>query len=321
MSKKNNLNLNKAVKLLSQGGILAFPTETVYGLGADAENPTAVQKIFEMKGRPADNPLIVHISSLEMVEQFARDVPDEAVKLMEKFWPGPLTLIFQKKPAVLDVITAGLDTVALRWPRHPISQQVITMAGPLVAPSANSSGKPSPTKPEHVREDFGDDFPVIEAGETEIGLESTVLDVSQLPFRIYRPGAVSAEDIKSVSGVNVETNNEQTNNNSPKSPGTKYSHYAPEATVTWLNEDESMKTPDTLYLLHIKNPGFNSDNVISYNSNYGKMAHELYDRFRQADRMGYSHIKIEPFTIVELREPLVQALQNRISKAIAPVES
>lgn len=321
MTKKNNLDLNKAVKLLSQGEILAFPTETVYGLGADAENPAAIQKIFEVKGRPADNPLIVHISSHEMVEQFARDVPDEAVKLMEKFWPGPLTLIFKKKSSVLDVITAGLETVALRWPRHPISQQVITMAGPLVAPSANSSGKPSPTKPEHVREDFGDDFPVIEAGETEIGLESTVLDVSQLPFIIYRPGAVSAEDIASVSGVNVETNNEQTNNNSPKSPGTKYSHYTPEATVTWLNEDESMKAPNTLYLLHIKNPDFNTDNVVSYKSNYGQMARELYDRFRQADHMGYSHVKIEPFTIVELREPLVQALQNRISKATTPAES
>lgn len=310
------LDLNNAVELLRKGDVVAFPTETVYGLGADAENRSAIQKVFEVKGRPADNPLIVHISSAEMVQQFAKEVPDEAIKLMEKFWPGPLTMIFKKKPTVLDIITAGLDTVALRWPRHPIAQQLITMAGPLVAPSANSSGKPSPTKQEHVREDFGDNFPVIDAGETEIGLESTVLDVSQKPFKIYRPGAVSAKEIESVAGIKVETERKPPDNSAVVSPGTKYTHYSPEATVTWLDEDESMKASGTLYLLHIKNPGFNTENIVSYRSNYGKMAHELYDRFRQADHMDYSYVKIERFTIVELQEPLVQALQNRISKAI-----
>ncbi len=313
----SNLSLNKAVELLKQGKVVAFPTETVYGLGADAENPSAIQKVFEIKGRPADNPLIVHISSADMVQIFAKEVPDEAVRLMEVFWPGPLTLIFKKKPAVLDAITAGLDTVALRWPRHPISQQLITMAGPLVAPSANSSGKPSPTKPEHVREDFGGDFPVVEAGETEIGLESTVLDVSRKPFRIYRPGSVSAEEIESVAGVKVETDGNQTNERNARSPGTKYSHYAPEAKVGWLDENESLKASDTLYLLHIKDTGFEAENVFCYKSNYGNMAHELYDRFRQADHMNYSFVKIEPFTRVELRESLVQALQNRITKALS----
>jgi L-threonylcarbamoyladenylate synthase len=305
--------LDRYIKLLKRGDIVAFPTETVYGLGADAWNPSAIQKVFDQKGRPADNPLIVHISSADMVSDFTAEIPDEAHTLMEQFWPGPLTLIFKKKPDVLDIITGGLNTVALRWPKHPLSQELIAQVGPLVAPSANSSGKPSPTKPEHVTEDFGKHFPVIAAGETDIGLESTVLDVSRKPFQIYRPGAISIEQIQEIIDAKVlmATND---SDSSPKSPGTKYTHYAPMATVQWMNDHPQNK--HTLYLLHRSNHNLQADNIIHYDGDYQRMAHELYDRFRQADHDGYGTIAIESFSDQQQNE-LIPALANRIQKAIS----
>lgn len=307
--------LDRYIELLKNGDVVAFPTETVYGLGADAWNPDAVKKVFEIKKRPADNPLIVHVSDTKTVKEFAAKISDDARKLMKAFWPGPLTLIFPKKPEVLDIITAGLDTVALRWPQHPLSQQLIAQAGPLVAPSANSSGKPSPTKPEHVKEDFGEDFPVIEAGETDIGLESTVLDISSEPYRIYRPGAVSAEEIEKVIGKKIEQTSGAAKTKAAKSPGTKYSHYAPDAIVQWL-EGNPNKDVEAIYLLHSREFDEVSDKVIHYHQDYRRMAHELYDRFRQTDHHGIKKVLIEPFTEDQLQQSLVQALQNRISKAI-----
>lgn len=310
------MNLNRAVDLLKKGEVVAFPTETVYGLGADAENPSAVRKVFEIKGRPADNPLIVHIASPEMVRRFTDDVTEDAEKLMKKFWPGPLTLVFPKKKNVLDIITGGLDTVALRWPEHPVSQQLISLAGPLVAPSANSSGKPSPTKPDHVREDFGDDFPVIEAGETEIGLESTVLDISRTPYRIYRPGAVSAGEIADTIGgkIDIAGGRKDTGDDGVRSPGTKYTHYAPEAAVRWMEPGDS-GSEDTLYLLHSKQPVLSGGNIIRYHGDFQRLARELYDRFRQADHEGYRAVAVESFSSAE-QDPIIPALKNRIEKAI-----
>lgn len=311
--------LDRYVKLLKSGEIVAFPTETVYGLGADARNPDAIQKVFDKKQRPADNPLIVHISSLDMVQDFALEIPEEAEKLMDAFWPGPLTLIFKKKADVLDIITAGLSTVALRWPNHPLSQDLIARAGPLVAPSANSSGRPSPTKPEHVLEDFGEDFPVIEAGETQIGLESTVLDISEKPFRLYRPGYVGKTQIEKI--ISQEILLSSGSEGSPaKSPGTKYSHYAPDAEVHWLEPGENPTVNNTMYLFHDNYPGIVSDHIIFYRGDYSKMAHELYDRFRQADHKKIRQILIEPFSEqIQEDHAIVNALANRISKAISKV--
>ncbi|MEX0894887.1 MAG: L-threonylcarbamoyladenylate synthase, partial [Balneolaceae bacterium] len=170
------MKIHEAVALIQRGEVVAFPTETVYGLGADAHNPEAIQKIFKVKGRPADNPLIIHLANLQEVAEFALEVPKPARQLMEKCWPGPLTLIFKKKPGVPDTATAGLPTVALRIPDHPVALELLRQTGPLAAPSANRSGSPSPTKAEHVRRDFGDDFPVLDGGMSNIGLESTVLD-------------------------------------------------------------------------------------------------------------------------------------------------
>ncbi|WP_138429374.1 L-threonylcarbamoyladenylate synthase [Fodinibius saliphilus] len=306
--------LNRFINILNRGDLVAFPTETVYGLGADAWNPTAIQKVFDQKARPADNPLIVHIAHRKTVDSFAETVPAAAEKLMAHFWPGPLTLIFPKKPEVLDLLTGGLSTVALRWPQHPISQELIEQVGPLVAPSANSSGKPSPTKPEHVKEDFGDDFPVIAAGETDIGLESTVLDVSSEPFCIYRPGAISAKQIESIVNKRIITNNESSKEQNPKSPGIKYTHYSPHATVHWLKGD--INNQDTLYLLHQKYDNIKADNIVHYAGDYKQMAHELYDRFRQADHEGFTSIAVEPLSETQKNE-LIPALTNRINKAVS----
>ena len=310
--------LEKYVHLIQSGEVVAFPTETVYGLGADARNPDAVQKVFEIKGRPSDNPLIIHIADRKSVQDFVLEVPKAAEKLMDTLWPGPLTMIFKKKPEVLDIVTGGLPTVALRWPSHPISQNLIAQTGPLVAPSANSSGKPSPTKPEHVREDFGKDFPVIPAGETQIGIESTVLDVSEEPFRIHRPGYIGKSHIEKIIGMTVcfAENDEDA---AAKSPGTKYSHYAPDAGVRWLKADERATVNHTLYLFHSENPGMVSDHIIFYRGNYNKMAHELFDRFRQADHKGLNEIVIEPISEETQDEnAIAKALFNRISKALGP---
>ncbi len=309
--------LDRYINLLKSGQIVAFPTETVYGLGADARNVSAVQKVFDAKQRPADNPLIVHISSRAALDEFAAEVPDDAKRLMTAFWAGPLTLIFKKRPEVLDIVTAGLDTVALRWPSHPLSQDLIARAGPLVAPSANISGRPSPTRPDHVREDFGEHFPIVEAGETQLGLESTVLDVSETPFSLYRPGGISRKQIEDIIGRTVETAKHHLGEKSAKSPGTKYSHYAPNARVQWLTDADTSDSKSTLYLLHSREPEKEAGNIIHFERDYAEMAHQLYDRFRQADRQGYVSIIIEPFSETLLqKQPLAEALQNRISKAV-----
>ena len=308
--------LDKFVQLIKSGEVVAFPTETVYGLGADAWNPDAVKKVFEIKGRPSDNPLIIHIADRKSVSDFVLEIPQAAEKLMETFWPGPLTLIFKKKPDVLDIVTGGLSTVALRWPSHPISQNLIAQTGPLVAPSANSSGKPSPTKPEHVAEDFGDDFPIIQSGETQIGLESTVLDVSEEPYRIHRPGYIGKSQIQKMIDVKVcfaESGKET----EIRSPGTKYSHYAPDARVRWLRPGEKATAEDVLYLYHDENPEVVSDHIIYYRGNYKKMGHELFDRFRQADHQKLREVIIEPITDETKNEnAMALALYNRINKAI-----
>lgn len=308
--------LDRYVKLLKSGEVVAFPTETVYGLGADAQNPDAIKKVFETKGRPSDNPLIVHISDTKQAEDFSAEISDDAKKLMDAFWPGPLTLIFKKKPEVLDLITAGLNTVALRWPKHPLAQQLIAQAGPLVAPSANSSGKPSPTKAEHVKEDFGNDFPVVDGGETDIGLESTVLDITSVPYTIYRPGAISAEQIAEITGKKVTLNNTSSEEKAAKSPGTKYSHYTPQATVMWLSPHDTAFWDEMLYLLHTTPPPYKNNRIIHYDGNFNRMAHELYDRFRQADHRGLKYVVVETFSKEQRNNPIVQALQNRISKAV-----
>ncbi len=299
------------INLIQKGEIVAFPTETVYGLGADAWNPSAIQKIFKIKGRPSDNPLIVHISSIEQVEDFAFEIPEKAKKLMDAFWPGPLSLILRKKPKVLDAVTAGLNTVAIRMPDHPIALEFISQTGPLVAPSANKSGRPSPTHSEHVREDFGIDFPVIDGDSTKIGLESTVVDLSVTEVSILRPGSISKKQLEDVLDMEINESFFQ-KSVGPKSPGQKYSHYKPKAKVRWLKKSDSLTDTSILFLL--MNSDIESNNIIDYQADLTRFAKELYDRFRQADIEDFDLVVIEPFE--ENEHPMFSALMNRISKAI-----
>lgn len=222
----------QAAEHLRSNEVVAIPTETVYGLAGNASSDEAVMKIYDAKGRPADNPLIIHIGEVAQLEQFVAEIPEKADKLIEAFWPGPLTIIFQRKEGVLSgKATANLSTVAVRMPDHPVARAIIKASGlPIAAPSANRSGKPSPTTAEHVQDDLdGRIAAIVDGGPTGIGVESTVLDcTAEVPI-ILRPGGISREQIEAVIGkVAVDpalTREDET----PKSPGMKYTHYAPEA--------------------------------------------------------------------------------------------
>ncbi|GBE54402.1 MAG TPA: threonylcarbamoyl-AMP synthase [Euryarchaeota archaeon] len=234
----------KAAGFIRKGEVVAFPTETVYGLGADAMNPDAIKKIFRAKRRPLDNPLIIHISRTEQVYRLVEEVPSVAEKLMEAFWPGPLTIILKKSSEVPPEATAGLNTVAIRMPDHKVALQLIEFSSvPIAAPSANLSGRPSPTKAEHVIEDFYSKIAcIIDSGRCRIGLESTVMLLTEDKPLILRPGAVTIEEIEKVTG-NVEFNNRSKTGaaDKPVSPGMKYRHYAPEAELWLVSEDRLEK--------------------------------------------------------------------------------
>ncbi len=227
--------IKEASDLLQQGEVVAFPTETVYGLGANALSDQAVLKIFEAKGRPSDNPLIVHITKHEQLTGLVDNLTGTAHKLMEAFWPGPLTLVLPKKEGVSQYVTAGLDTLAVRMPDHPVARALMEVSGlPLAAPSANLSGKPSPTSAKHVEEDLIHKISgIVDAGATGVGLESTVVDcTTEIPV-ILRPGGVTKEQLEEVVGI-VQVDPAlltQEEKHKPKSPGMKYTHYAPVAPV------------------------------------------------------------------------------------------
>ncbi len=229
--------IRKMAKLLQEGKLVAFPTETVYGLGANALDPKAVEKIFKAKNRPADNPIIVHVSDEDMVYKLAKKVPKKALVLMKKFWPGPLTFVVKKSDIVPDIVTAGLDTVAIRMPSHKVALVLIKESKvPIAAPSANLAGRPSPTRAEDVIDDlYGRVDAIIDTGETYIGVESTVLDLTSRIPTLLRPGGTTLEELESVIGevklhpiVKTEKDIESM---VVKSPGMKYRHYAPEAEV------------------------------------------------------------------------------------------
>ena len=229
--------INQAGEIIRQGGLVAFPTETVYGLGADALNEEAAAKIYAAKGRPSDNPLIAHIADLEMLKPLVEEIPPVAEKLMDAFWPGPMTLIFNKSNLVPKGTTGGLDTVAVRYPNHPIAQALIKAAGvSIAAPSANLSGKPSPTLGEHVIDDMdGRIDMIIDGGMVGMGLESTIIDVTVNPPMILRPGFITYEMVKEIVPDATEDRTiftKPTKEFKPKAPGMKYRHYAPKANLT-----------------------------------------------------------------------------------------
>jgi len=227
--------ITAAADIILAGGLVAMPTETVYGLAANAFDEKAVLSVFSAKGRPADNPLILHICDMNMLEDIAYDIPDKARELAHKFWPGPLTMIFKRKDTIPAICSAGLDTVAVRFPAHSAARALINAAGvPLAAPSANCSGRPSPTSARHVENDLlGRIDAIIDGGECEIGLESTVISFDGEPM-VLRPGGITPEQIASVIGsvkVDEAVLKPLDLDEQPNSPGMKYTHYAPRTTV------------------------------------------------------------------------------------------
>jgi len=227
--------VDKAVGILKQGGLVALPTETVYGLAADAKNPEAVAKVFAVKGRPSNHPLIVHMGSKEELNEWATDIPEVAWKLAETFWPGPLTLLLRRKPEVPASIVGGHETIALRVPSHPLTLAVLqAFKGGLVAPSANTFGRLSPTRAEHVEQDLQDKVDwVLDGGPCDIGIESTILDLSCTPPAIVRPGGLSAKALAEVLGFLP-----QESLNAPAAPGSLPAHYAPRTPLLLAEPEE-----------------------------------------------------------------------------------
>ncbi|MBO6109010.1 MAG: threonylcarbamoyl-AMP synthase [Eubacterium sp.] len=322
-------DLEDAAEVIRSGGLVAFPTETVYGLGCDGMNADAAGHIYEAKGRPSDNPLILHIADTEELKPIVKDIPDMAKKLMGTFWPGPMTLIFTKTDAVPDVITGGLPTVAVRMPAHIGARDLIRAAGtPIAAPSANVSGRPSPTRAAHVIEDLGDRIDmIIDGGEVGIGFESTIIDVTGSRPVILRPGFITREMIDEVLGTSgddivIDTGER---GEAPKAPGMKYRHYAPKASMTLVRGDEA-EVEEKINELARQYPAdkvgiLTSDEragiyeygiVLSIGSvRDNTLGHDMYAALREFDHIGVKHIYAETFYGTELED----ALMNRLMKA------
>ena len=320
-------HITQAAHLLRENEVVAFPTETVYGLGANACSDEAVRKIYQAKGRPSDNPLIVHIASVNKLDEIVKDIPNYAYKLIDEFWPGPLTLILPKKGDRLStLVTAGLDTVGVRMPSHPIALSLIREADvPIAAPSANQSGKPSPTHASHVYHDLnGKISGIIDGGATGVGVESTVLDCSSTVPTILRPGGVTKEQLESVIGE-VQLDQALIEEGlAPKSPGMKYTHYAPNAPVVIVNGrleflqkiiDQHQKEGKKVGVLTTEE-AFNqleAYKVIACGrrANLQTVAAELYDVLRKFDNEEVDIIFSESFP----QSGVGEAIMNRLLKA------
>ena len=244
MDRNLNQTISEAVELLRGGGLVGFPTETVYGLGADAENAGAVGRIFELKGRPKNHPLIVHLADASQISEWAREIPELAWKLAERFWPGPLTLVLKRGARAIDAATGGHGTIGLRIPAHPVALALLRgFGGGIAAPSANRFGAVSPTTAEHVRAEFGAALPlVLDGGPCGVGLESTVLDLSSGPPVLLRPGAVTREELEAITRSDVPF----LQVGGVASPGQMASHYAPRAEVILIGADEAVEREESL---------------------------------------------------------------------------
>ena len=324
----------KAGRLIREGALVAFPTETVYGLGANALDADAVRRIFEAKGRPGDNPLISHISALEQLAPLIDGEPGEAArKLMEACWPGPMTLIFRRSARVPDAVTAGLPTAAIRFPSHPVARALIDASGvPIAAPSANRSGRPSPTTAAHVFEDMDGRIPLIlDGGSCDVGLESTVIDVTGDVPRILRPGGVTRERILDVAGaceVDEAVMRPLKEGERPRSPGMKYRHYAPKGALTIVTgaPERVVRTISRLYdeaLAAGRRPlilaldgrlgAYGDRRAESLGADETGMAHRLFAALRDADELGADEI----FSEAVDTDGIGLAVMNRLGRAAA----
>ncbi len=328
--------LIRPAAIISKGGLVAFPTETVYGLGGDALNPESARKIYLAKGRPSDNPLIVHIADMAALKMVAADIPERAVFLAEEFWPGPMTLIFKKKVSVPNETSGGLDTVAVRMPDDDIALNLIRFSGnAIAAPSANSSGRPSPTLAQHVLEDLGGKVDlIIDGGAAQIGLESTIIDISTKDTVILRPGAISLAEVKKIvpqAYMDKALANQEVLK--PKAPGMKYRHYAPRAAmliVEGSREGVARKINEFVKeaIIRKKIPGimilkenleFYTEEVkkraciitVGSKKEKGSVARNLFKALRQFDQAGVEIIYSEAF----YEEAIGEAVMNRLLKA------
>lgn len=324
--------LEEAVNIIKEGRLVVFPTETVYGLGANGLDEKAAEKIFAAKGRPQDNPLILHVYSIDQIKDLVEDIPDIAKVCIEKFWPGPLTILFKKSNKVPEIITAGLDTVAIRMPENKIALELIRLSNtPIAAPSANISGRPSPTSAKHVIEDLsGKVDMIIDGGDTGIGLESTVLDLSGDIPMILRPGGVTEEDLrKIISNITIDSSIIKSDDTLvPKSPGQKYRHYAPKSEMI-LFSGEVARIVDIIiaytkeYLEAGKKVGimctdetidsYKEGLIISLGSreNTETIAHNLFNTLRLFDESKVDIILAEGINLSDLGT----AIMNRMMKA------
>ena len=329
--KPSRERIRDAAKIIREGGLVAFPTETVYGLGADALNESAVRKIFEVKQRPMDDPIIVHISRDNTLQLLAAEVPEVTFKLVKKFWPGPLTLVLKKSKIVPAVVTAGLDTVAVRMPSNKIAHMLIEEADvPIAAPSANLFGKPSPTTAEHVRQDlYGKIDMIIDGGQTEIGVESTVLDLTVSPPMILRPGGVTHEELESILGevkLHPSVRRRKKVLEVVKSPGMKYRHYSPKADVILVEGksgedierkvaklvDEYRREGKRVGLLSlVKEMKIEADVCIFLGNSPEEVARNLFSSLREMDEK-----KVDLIVVGGIEEKgLGLAIMNRLRKA------
>jgi len=319
--------VEKAAEILKSGGLAGIPTETVYGLGANGLNPEAVGRIFQAKGRPQDNPLILHIPEASWLERYCQKIPETAWRLAERFWPGPLTMILYRKPVVPDAVTAGLDTVGMRCPAHPICRAIISAAGvPIAAPSGNTSGRPSPTTARHMLDDMdGRIDAILDGGPCTVGVESTIIDLTGTPPRLLRPGGVPLEALRDELGE-VEVDPAVTRlmgaGEKPKAPGMKYRHYAPKAPVTVVKGDPERSA---VYISAHSAPG---DGVICFEeftplfpagsvqslgpaADKAEQARHIFDALRQFDSTDVPAIWAQCPDC----EGIGLAITNRLSKA------
>ena len=328
--------IKEASEILRNGGLVAFPTETVYGLGGDATDKEASKKIYAAKGRPSDNPLIVHIAKFSQLEDISKDLPENARKLADAFWPGPLTMVVNKNKVIPYETTGGLDTVAVRMPNNPVALALIEESGCMIAaPSANTSGRPSPTKASHVYEDLsGKIEAILDGGSVDIGLESTIVDLTEDVVTILRPGYINMDMLKEVVGEvrmdpGIVYNDKGTTSGArPKAPGMRYKHYAPKGDLTIISGEEDIvvatinqmtkEALDKGQRVGIIATSESADRykdgqvlVIGDRADEGSIAHNLYDILRQFDEIGVDVIYSESFATPKMG----QAIMNRLLKA------
>jgi len=280
----NHEEIQKAAQIIRSGGLVVFPTETVYGLGANALDPAAVRKIYALKGRPSNSPLIVHVANVEQARELASEWPAEAEQLAREYWPGPLTLVVPKKPVIPNVVTAWLSTVGLRMPRHPVALELLREAGvPIAAPSANRFTQLSPTTAEHVQEAFGDELPfLLDGGACEVGLESTVIAVAKDGLEVLRPG---------MAFVELATASREPEERAHRSPGQHKKHYSPRTRVLLVNRGRLPQEGRGAYLW-IEHEA-NAARTIHMPAQPQAYATQLYRQLHELDRDGLDWIAVE----------------------------